>query len=152
MQQIIFISMKIKDMILLDILEATDDPNEKIDTGKIPVLGNELNLGKIIHENEVSDIVLALEKPDHTRIISIMGQINGFPVTVKIVPDLYDVMSGLVRTQQIAGMPLMEINLEYTNWYQRGLKRVVDLLITIPLLTLFIPLALIVAIAIKIGK
>lgn len=131
-------------------IEATDDPNENIDTGEIPVLGTELDLGKIIYENEVSDIVLALEKPDHTRIISIMGQINGFPVTVKIVPDLYDVMSGLVRTQQIAGMPLMEINLENTNWYQRGLKRLVDLLITIPLLTAFVPFAIIVAIVIKV--
>jgi len=130
-------------------IEANDDPKNAIDTKKIPLLGKENDIAKIIHENEVSDIVLALEKPDHTRIISIMGQINGFPVTVKIVPDLYDVMSGLVRTQQIAGMPLMEINLEYTNWYQRGLKRILDLLITIPLLLAFIPLAIIVATFIK---
>lgn len=135
---------------IVGFIKATDDPAEGVDTGKIPVLGEEQNIGTIIQENEVSDIVLALEKPDHTRILSIMGQINGFPVTVKIVPDLYDVMSGLVRTQQIAGMPLMEINLENTNWYQRGLKKAFDLLLTIPFMTLFIPFAIIIAIAIKI--
>jgi len=135
---------------IVGFIKATDDPTEKIDTGSIPVLGEEKNIGSIIRDNEVSDIVLALEKPDHTRILSIMGQINGFPVTVKIVPDLYDVMSGLVRTQQIAGMPLIEINLEYTTWYQKGLKRVLDLFLTIPLLILFIPFAIVIAIAIKI--
>ncbi|MFC1566193.1 sugar transferase [Candidatus Neomarinimicrobiota bacterium] len=135
---------------IVGFIKATDDPTEEIDTGKIPVLGEELNLGTIIRDNEVSDIVLALEKPDHTRILSIMGQINGFPVTVKIVPDLYDVMSGLVRTQQIAGMPLIEINLEYTNWYQRGLKRMLDLLITVPLIVIIAPVAFVFAIAIKI--
>jgi exopolysaccharide biosynthesis polyprenyl glycosylphosphotransferase len=135
---------------IVGFIKATDDPAGDIDTGEIPDLGNEQNIGTIIQDNEVSDIVLALEKPDHTRILSIMGQINGFPVTIKIVPDLYDVMSGLVRTQQIAGMPLMEINLENTNWYQRGLKKVFDLLITIPFLILFIPFAVAIAIAIKI--
>lgn len=135
---------------IVGFIKATDDPAEDIDTGDIPVLGIEQNIGTIIQDNEVSDIVLALEKPEHTRILSIMGQINGFPVKVKIVPDLYDVMSGLVRTQQIAGMPLMEINLENTNWYQRGLKRIFDLILTIPFLILFIPLAIIIAMAIKI--
>lgn len=130
-------------------IEASDDPDDNIDTGEIPILGKENDLRKIIHDNEVSDIVLALEKPDHTRIISIMGLINGFPVTVKIVPDLYDIMSGLVRTQQIAGMPLMAINLEYINWYQRGLKRLLDILITAPLLLAFSPFGLIIAIVIK---
>ena len=135
---------------IVGFIKAMDDPPEEIDTGKIPVLGDEINLGTIIRENEVSDIVLALEKPDHTRILSIMGQINGFPVTVKIVPDLYDVMSGLVRTQQIAGMPLIEINLEYTNYYQRGLKRILDSLLTIPFLLIVSPLVFVIAIAIKI--
>ncbi len=130
-------------------IEAADDTSEYLNTGNIPILGIENDIGTIIQKNEVSDIVLALEKPDHTRILSIMGQINGFPVTVKIVPDLYDVMSGLVRTQQIAGIPLMEINLENVNWYQRGLKRLLDLLLTIPFLILFLPLAVLIAIAIK---
>ena len=131
-------------------IKASDDPNDEINTGEIPFLGEEKDIGVIIRDNEVSDIVLALEKPDHTRILAIMGQINGFPVTVKIVPDLYDVMSGLVRTQQIAGMPLIAINLEYTNWYQRGLKRIVDLALTIPILLFFSPIALLITIAIKV--
>ena len=135
---------------IVGFIKATDDPAEDIDTGDFPVLGEEQNIGTIIQDNEVSDIVLALEKPDHTRIISIMGEINGFPVTMKIVPDLYDVLSGLVRTQQIAGMPLLEINLENTNWYQRGLKKVFDLLLIIPFMMLFIPFGLLIAIAIKI--
>ncbi len=130
-------------------IEASDDPKEDINTKNIPILGHEQELRKIIQDNEVSDIVLALNSPDHTRIISIMGLINGFPVTVKIVPDLYDVMSGLLRTQQIAGMPLMDINLEYSNWYQRGLKRIVDLIFSIPLLLLFLPFGIIIAMAIK---
>jgi len=134
---------------IVGFIEATDDPPMKIREGKIPVLGREQDIGKIIRENAVSDIVLALEKPDHTRILAIMGQVNGFPVTVKIVPDLYDVMTGLVRTEQIAGLPLMEINLENVNWYQKGLKRGIDLLITVPTLILFSPLFLLIALAIK---
>ncbi len=60
-------------------IKASDDPNDEINTGEIPFLGEEKDIGLIIRDNEVSDIVLALEKPDHTRILAIMGQINGFP-------------------------------------------------------------------------
>ena len=130
-------------------IRAANDTDFDVDTHNVPILGDEKDIGTIVQKTEVSDIVIALEKPDHTRILSIMGQINGFPLTVKIVPDLYDVMSGLVRTQQIAGMPLMEINLESINLYQRGLKRVFDLILTIPFLIIFSPIALLIALAIK---
>jgi len=115
----------------------------------VPILGNESDLKSIILESQISDVVLALDNPNHTRIMAVLAEINGYPITIKIVPNMYDVISGLARTEQIAGLPLIQINLELTTWYQRLMKRMLDLIITVPLLIFLTPLTVVVAILIK---
>ena len=62
-------------------------------------------MNKIIVNNPVSDIVIALDDMDHDHILKLISVINGAPVSIKIVPDLYEVVSGLARTEQISGCP-----------------------------------------------
>jgi exopolysaccharide biosynthesis polyprenyl glycosylphosphotransferase len=133
---------------LVGFVKIKEDPDDLPEV-KIPILGTEEDLKSIIIDNQISDVVLALENPEHARIMGIMGQINGYPITIKIVPDMYDVISGLARTQQIAGLPLIQINLELTTWYQRGIKRLLDMIITIPLLIIMAPFMVLIGIAIK---
>ena len=44
--------------------------------------------------------------------MKLISTINGAPVSIKIVPDLYEVVSGLARTEQISGVPLIEVNFQ----------------------------------------
>ena len=126
-----------------------DDNNEN----KMPLfLGEENNLKEIISKNPVSDIVIALDDMDHNHIMKLISVINGAPVSIKIVPDLYEVISGLARTEQISGMPLIEVNFQESKWSSSGLKRALDFILSsIALIALF-PIAILIGIIIKINS
>jgi len=109
-------------------------------------------LKEIILNNQVSDVVLALEKLEHNRMMEVITQANGSPVSIKIVPDMYEVISGLARTEQIYGIPLIQVNPNLNTLYNRYSKRVLDLLISIPVFLLISPFWGIISILIKLDS
>ena len=113
-------------------------------------LGNEKDIKAIISKNPVSDIVIALDNMDHEHVMKLISTINGAPVSIKIVPDLYEVVSGLARTEQISGVPLIEVNFQESSWSSSGMKRLFDLIFSFLLLIVLSPFFVFVGILIKI--
>ncbi|MFL2994097.1 MAG: sugar transferase [Candidatus Neomarinimicrobiota bacterium] len=108
-------------------IKAIDEINN-IENILVPQLGKEQDIKSIISKNPVSDIVIALDNMDHNHIMKLISTINGAPVSIKIVPDLYEVISGLARTEQISGLPLIEVNFQESGWSSSGMKRFFDFL------------------------
>ena len=106
----------------------------------------------IIAQNPISDIVIALDDMDHDHILKLISIINGVPVSIKIVPDLYEVISGLARTEQISGLPLIEVNFQESKWSSSGMKRASDFLLSTITLLVFSPLFILIGIIIKINS
>ena len=127
--------------------------NENNNENKMPILlGEEKDLKEIIAKNPVSDIVIALDDMDHNHIMELISVINGAPVSIKIVPDLYEVISGLARTEQISGMPLIEVNFQESKWSSSGLKRSLDFILSsIALIALF-PIGILIGVIIKLNS
>ena len=63
--------------------------------------------------------------------------------------DLYDIVTGHVRTTQIYGVPLMELTPELMPAWQRTVKRLIDVVVAVVVLAGLAPLWLLVAAAIK---
>ena len=101
---------------------------------------------------KISDIVIALDDMDHDRILKLISIINGAPISIKIVPDLYEVISGLARTEQISGLPLIEVNFQESKWSSSGMKRASDFLLSTITLLVFSPLFILIGIIIKINS
>ena len=116
------------------------------------ILGKEEDLNKIIVNNPVSDIVIALDDMDHDHILKLISVINGAPVSIKIVPDLYEVVSGLARTEQISGVPLIEVNFQENKWSSSGMKRMMDFLLSMLSLIILFPVFILIGIIIKINS
>ena len=137
---------------IIGFVQAIDDNNiDQYDTS-IPILGEEDQLKDIILSNQVSEVVLALDKLQHNRMMEVITHANGSPVSIKIVPDMYEVISGLARTEQIYGVPLIQVNPNLKTFYNKYLKRVIDLIITIPCLMIFLPFWGIISIMIKLDS
>ena len=137
---------------IIGFVQANDDNNiDQYDTS-IPILGEEDQLKDIILSNQVSEVVLALDKLQHNRMMEVITHANGSPVSIKIVPDMYEVISGLARTEQIYGVPLIQVNPNLKTFYNIYLKRVIDLIITIPCLMIFLPFWGIISIMIKLDS
>ena len=137
---------------IIGFVQAIDDKDINQFNSTIPILGEEKQLKDIILSNKVSEVVLALEKLQHNRMMEVITHANGSPVSIKIVPDMYEVISGLARTEQIYGVPLIKVNPNLSTFYNKYLKRVLDLIIAIPCLMIFSPLWLIISIIIKLDS
>ena len=137
---------------IIGFVQAVDDKDINQFNSTIPILGEEKQLKDIILNNQVSEVVLALEKLQHNRMMEVITHANGSPVSIKIVPDMYEVISGLARTEQIYGVPLIKVNPNLSTFYNKYLKRVLDLIIAIPCLMIFSPFWLIISIIIKLDS
>ena len=112
-------------------------------------LGKINDIKDILVREMVTDIVIALDEMNHASIMELISKINGSPVNIKIVPDLYEVVSGLARTEQIIGTPLIDINFKDGFWARSGFKRVFDFSFSLLLILVLFPIFILIAILIK---
>ena len=130
----------------------TNGESKHNESATTTLLGKEKDLKNIIANNPVSDIVIALDDMEHDHILKLISIINGTPVSIKIVPNLYEVISGLARTEQISGLPLIEVNFQQNKWSRSGMKRMFDFLISFILLLSLFPIFILIGIIIKINS
>ena len=133
---------------LLGFVQSDDDPPFE-DQEDFHVMGHEMELKNIILDNQISEVIIAPVKLEHTHVTRIITRANGSPVSIKIVPDLHEVISGLARTEQIYGMPLISVNPNLNTVYNTIIKRFMDVCLAIPMLIISSPLWLIITAIIK---
>jgi exopolysaccharide biosynthesis polyprenyl glycosylphosphotransferase len=97
-------------------------------------------------------VLVALDSADHDRLLDIIGKCNGHKVSIKIMPDLYDIISGQARTNQIYGFPLIEITPQLMPPWEEATKRLIDVVVSALVLIVGLPLWLLVAVVIKLDS
>ena len=134
-------------------VQANDDPDISKHSGQnFDILGSEQTINQIITKNQIVDVIIALDKPSPERIMDTIMNVNGHPVSMKILPDMYEVVTGLARTNQLVGVPLIDVNLNLDTLYSKHLKRIIDIFIgTISLISIF-PFWILIALGIKIDS
>ncbi|MER3524979.1 MAG: undecaprenyl-phosphate glucose phosphotransferase [Ignavibacteria bacterium] len=118
----------------------------------IPVLGVIEDLPRLISQHNIKDVLIALESSDHARLLEIIHSCNSHSVGLKIMPDLYDIISGQARTNQIYGFPLIEISPQIMPPWEEAMKRVLDVSFAFVVLVLGMPLWLFIALLIKLDS
>ncbi len=126
------------------------DAMQSEESAAAPVLGEMSNIRQIIDDHHINEVVIALERPEHSRLLEILTKANGAPVSLRIIPDMYEVISGLAKTEELYGLPLVEINPEILTIQQRFAKRLVDIVLATLVVVPAFPVWLLVALAIKI--
>jgi exopolysaccharide biosynthesis polyprenyl glycosylphosphotransferase len=112
-------------------------------------LGKLNNIVNIIQNNNVSEVLVALEPKDKDALLRTLDLCSDLNVHLKIMPDMYEIVSGMARTSQIYGAPLIEVMPELMSFNSRISKRVIDIFVSIFVLLLLFPFLLISAILIK---
>lgn len=115
----------------------------------IQCLGGTPDLIHLIREQNVEEVILAVRSTDHGELEAILNQLEGTGVGVKIVPDIYDILSGSVRMQSLFGAPLIAIRRDIMPAWQVAVKRGIDVVASTVALILLSPLLIAVAIAVK---
>ncbi|MDP4281665.1 MAG: sugar transferase [Bacteroidota bacterium] len=116
----------------------------------IPHLGELKNLNHIIKENNVEEVIIAIEHSENHTIENIITQLEDTDVVIKIIPVMQDILVGSVRTTSIFHAPLIQIYPDLMPDWQMSIKRIFDIVASIICLLLLFPVMLIVAIIIKV--
>jgi len=116
---------------------------------KVPVMGGIDDLHEVIGQHNIREVIIALDSSDHGRLLDIIAKCNGHKVGLKIMPDLYDIISGQARTNQIYGFPLIEITPQMMPPWEESTKRLIDIAVSAAILGIGAPLWLLVAVFIK---
>jgi exopolysaccharide biosynthesis polyprenyl glycosylphosphotransferase len=133
-------------------LEKPERKKARSRENELKILGALDDLAPIIKRHEVREVLIALDSKDHNRLLDIVARCVGHPVGLKIVPDLYDIISGQARTNQIYGFPLIEISPLHMPPWEEAAKRLLDLGVSALVLILGTPVWLIIAGAIKLDS
>lgn len=115
----------------------------------IKVEGNINQLPELIDKYNAQEMILALEEDEHDIIGDIIPICDDKNVKLKIVPDLYEILSGQARTSQLYGVPLIDVMPELMPEWEKKLKRFLDIFLSIIILIISLPISILTSIAIK---
>ncbi|MCS7013538.1 MAG: sugar transferase [Chloroherpetonaceae bacterium] len=108
-------------------------------------LGELDDLETIFAKHHVSEVIIAAQSSRHEELLRIIGCCEGKNVGIKILPDMYDILSGAARTTQIYGTPLIELSPPLLSPFAENVKRLFDICFSLAVLILFSPVLLLLA-------
>ncbi len=115
----------------------------------LPNMGSIDMLERILDQNNVQQVILAMEKSEKHRLVDIINRLSGKEVILKVIPDMYDILSGSVRMNNVYGAVLTEIRPGLMSEWQEHLKRLIDVIGATLGLILLSPLMAYAAIRVK---
>ncbi|KAA3617961.1 MAG: glycosyltransferase [Calditrichaeota bacterium] len=115
----------------------------------VPVLGNILQLSRLIDIERIEDVLIALNYGDQKHVMEVLNQCADKEVKLKITPDLYGTIMGRARTNQIYGTTLIEILPQHMQAWEQKMKRLLDIVVSASILLVGLPVWLLVAIIIR---
>lgn len=124
------------------------------DVGKdyvgVSVLGVEKDIKEIVQKKRINSVIIGYPTTDK-KIYNVMPELSRMGVSFYMPPDIYDMIRGYVKTQQIVGIPFIEILPEHMPAWEARAKRIMDIVVSLAVLLVFSPLYLLLAILIKAG-
>ncbi len=107
----------------------------------IPRLGRLEELRAVIKGRHVEEVIIAIESSDHNKIEKILSILFEFDdrLRITIIPDMYDILIGTVKMNEVYGAVLIEIRQVLMAKWQRVLKRSIDLGVSAFMLLLLSP-------------
>ncbi|MBM3437558.1 MAG: sugar transferase [Bacteroidetes bacterium] len=94
------------------------------------ILGDWTDLPALIKEQQVEDIILCTETGENEQITTIIDCVQNENIHLKIMPDQYSLVLGMVKMNNILGTMLVEVDFEVMPTWQKVLKRMIDILVS----------------------
>ena len=108
---------------------------------QLAYMGNYTELKKVVSTHGIQEVILAVESKEHDKVQEIINLLENEQVSVKMIPDTYDILSGKVKLESV-GEPLVELPINPLTLPQRVSKRIFDILLATLILVLALPLIL----------
>ncbi|MFP4663653.1 MAG: sugar transferase [Bacteroidales bacterium] len=118
----------------------------------LPALGTIDEIEKLASKHKIEEAIIAIESTDHSKIQEIINALQGTQLTIKVIPDMYDILIGKVRMTHILGTPLIQIRKHLMPTWQVHTKRLMDIVVSCMALLILSPLYLAISIGVKMSS
>ncbi len=115
----------------------------------VPVLGHPADLPTIIESHSVNEVVIGLPEGSHRQLVQLIALCEREKVSIKVFPDVFQIMATEVTVSDLAGLPLLTVRDVALRGWRLSMKRGYDLVLGSLLLVFFSPLMLFIALLVK---
>ncbi len=105
----------------------------------LSVVGSINNIGKVIQDLKVSDVIFSTLTLSYADILSVIGRTREQAVNFHLVPTTLEVIIGKGSVDSLNELPLVQITYNIEKSTNRALKRLFDVVVSILLLISIYP-------------
>ncbi len=115
----------------------------------LPCLGSIEELKDIIVKHEIEEVIIAVQNGKRKYIEQIFSVIENSDVVIKIIPQIQDILLGSVKMTSVLQEPLIQIYQDLMPEWQKQIKRVLDIAMSVVAIIALIPVYLFLAWSVK---
>ena len=105
----------------------------------LPIVGSTENIGKVIHDLKVNDVIFSTQMLSYSDILSVISRTREQTVNFHLVPNTLEVIIGKGSVDSLDELPLVQISYNIEKSTNRVLKRTFDFAVSSLLLISVFP-------------
>ncbi len=125
-------------------------------SGDVPlgaeILGHATDLAPLIDEHEIDEVIIALPEATHQDILTLLSECERGQVTIKVFPDVFQIMASPVGIGDLGGLPLVTVRDIALRGWRRFAKRLMDVVGAVIGLVVLSPVMMFVGVLIKLDS
>ena len=118
----------------------------------LPVFGTVADLPKIIEGHGIDEVIIGLPEATHQELVGIISQCEREKVSIRVFPDVFQIMASEVTISDLGGLPLLTIRDVALRGWKLTLKRIVDMAFSGIFLLVASPIMMLTALLIKVDS
>ncbi len=128
------------------------DPDRLNNKNGYPILGKLADIADYVKQHRINVIYLSLPMVSQPRIIKLLDELQDTTASIYILPDIFltDLIQG--RMGQVDGIPVMAVCESPFTGINSLIKRLIDIALSLIVLTLLSPLLIIICIGVKLSS
>lgn len=112
-------------------------------------LGSYENIPQKIRELGLEKILISISSGEHDILYDLFKMCEGINVEFMYAPDFVDIMTSRLRVEEVDGIPFMKLKSLPMSVWNRFLKRTFDIVVSLLMIILLMPVMIVVAILVK---
>jgi Undecaprenyl-phosphate glucose phosphotransferase len=129
-----------------------DDTAKVLAIQDVPVLGNTDVLAELVETEGINEVIIAMPDASHQEILKIVSKCDRGKVSIKVFPDVFQIMASEVSIGDLGGLPLLTVRDTAMRGWKLTVKRIVDVIGSIIGLVLLSPIMMLLAVLIKLDS
>ena len=117
-----------------------------------PVLGTTDDIPELVESQKINEVIIAMPEASHQEILKIASKCDRGRVTIKVFPDVFQIMATEVSIGDLGGLPLLTMRDVALRGWRLTVKRVMDVVGSAITLVILSPLMMLLAVLIKLDS